>query len=197
MHATGITHVLEDRRRNALVSWFLVVLLGGIALESWIDYDLFWAWFTTFVIGLAVLPPLAFRRWTVMVPWEVLALAILPIFGWSWDAGVLLAPPLMYLSLGAVALIVAVELDAFTEVDFTESFAVVFVGIATVGAAALLAIAQWFSDRILGTGYIITHDQLMQGFIAATGAGVLGGVLFAGYVRRVVHRRVGGDGGVA
>lgn len=194
MQPTGIARVLDDRRLNALVSWVLVLLLAGIALESWLDYDLFWAWFTTFVIGLAVLPPIAFRRWTVMVPWEVLALAILPIFGWSWDAGILLAPPLMYLSLGAVALIIAVELDAFTSVDLTESFAVVFVGVTTVAAAGLLAIAQWFADRTLGTGYITTHDQLMQGFIAATGAGILAGLLFVAYIRRTAHRRVGGDG---
>lgn len=192
MTPDGLARVLDDRRLNAALSWLLIVVLAGVAVESWLEYDLLWAWFTTAVIALAMLPPVAFRRWTVTVPWEVLALGALPIIGWAWDTPLLLAPPLMYLSLGTVALILAVELDAFTDVELTEGFAVVFVAVATIGIAGVMAIGQWLSDRLLGTAFITTHDQLMQGFVAATGAGIVAGVLFAVAFRRLARDRVGG-----
>ncbi len=181
-------HVLEQGRANAAAAWLLIAVLAGIAVESWLDADLLWAGVSTVILGLALLPPLRFRRARVMVPWEVLLVGVLPVFGWAWDAPVVTAPAFMHLAVGAAALIVTVELDAFTRVRMTDRFAVALVVLTTIAGAGLLALGQWYSDVLLGTAFLTSHDALMQGFTAATGAGIFAGVLYRAYFRRLARR---------
>lgn len=177
--------VLEEGSLNAVVSWLLLLVLAGIAVESWLDPDPLWAGVTTVLLGLALLPPVAFRDPRRMVPWEILFIGTLPVLGWAWDAVVFTTPPFMYLSVGTLALIVTIELDAFTRVRMTDGFALLMVVITTVAGAGLLAVGQWLSDILLGTAFITTHDALMQGFVTATLTGAFAGLLYLFYFRRL------------
>jgi len=104
-----------------------------------------------------------------------------------------------YLAVAAVALIVAVELDAFTAVKMNETFAVAFVAVTTMAAAGLWALAQWLADAYLGTRLLaargppeVVETAIMWDFVAATVAGAGAGLLFELYFRRIggVGRRL-------
>jgi hypothetical protein len=97
-----------------------------------------------------------------------------------------------YLSVAAVALVVAVELQVFTPVRMTPRFAVGFVVVATLAAAGAWAVARFALDSLLGTTFLldpalpesIIERALMFEFVYSTAAGVLAGVIFEGYFRR-------------
>jgi hypothetical protein len=131
-----------------------------------------------------------------MLPWEMLALASIPVIGRAFLAGVTLGGITLtgriatYLSVAAVALIVAVELDVFTPVKMTHGFAVFFVAIATIATAGIWAVVQWLSDQFLNTAFLldgrpeaVIEEALMWDFVAATVTGVLAGVVFEYYFR--------------
>lgn len=195
--------LVGDARVNAVVGWVLVAFVASATLESVGDGDWVWVAASGAVVALAVVPAVAYRNPRVMLPWEVLALAALPVFTRSLASPGILSEVATYLSVAAVALVIAVELDVFTAVKMTTGFAVVFVVIVTMATAGAWAIVQWVSDVLLGTTFIYptpppvspavdaaAQESLMWDFVAATAAGVLGGVVFAAYFRERADTRV-------
>lgn len=189
--------LLTNARLNAAVGWTLIALVAVIGVESVLDADWVWVVFVTVVVGLAVIPPLSFGDVRVMLPWEVLVLVALPLLGRRLLGSDIAADVAVYLSVAALALVVAVELDVFTAVKMTTWFAVFFVVVTTVAAVGVWAVVQWLSDVYLGTTFIYptappvssTEDQvalqaLMWDFVAATVTGLGAGVIFAVYFRR-------------
>jgi hypothetical protein len=143
MERTGtLDGVLKDARLNAGLSWLLVVFLLVVVAESVLGGDLLWAGFTLAVAALALVPATAYRDASVMLPWEVLLLAILPVFGRSFATQALTSRVATYLSVAAVALIVAVELHVFTSVRMNHGFAVVFAVIATMASVGIWTVVQ-------------------------------------------------------
>lgn len=121
MDRTGkIGAVFQGARTNAALSWILVVGVGFIAGGRLREGDLLWAGFAIMVLVIALVPPLAFRRVTVMAPWEVLALAVLPLVTRVGGVGGPTELLTSHLSIAALALIVAVELHVFTAVRMTD-----------------------------------------------------------------------------
>jgi hypothetical protein len=197
MSRSGLRDVVERRRPNALLGWLLVGFLTLVAVAALLQRDLLWAGFTFVVVALALVPAVAARDPLSMLPWEVVALASLPmlarvlIAGQRVDGITLTGRVTTYLAVAAVALIIAVELDVFTPVKMNYSFAVLFVAIATMAAAGVWAVAQWLSDLYLGTGFLVERPtatnpetELMWDFVAATVAGIGAGFLFEFYFRR-------------
>jgi hypothetical protein len=141
-----------------------------------------------------------------MLPWEVLALAALPVAGRVFVAGrtvgevTLTGRVMTFVAVAAVALILAVLLDRFTPVRMNDTFAVAFVVVTTTAAAGIWAVVQWLSDIYLRTGFLDrphAEEALMWDFTAATMAGVLSGLLFTYYFRRRANGRNGGNGRAA
>lgn len=197
MDTTGLRPVLRSRRLNAGICWLLIAFLGAMAGAQAAAGELLWAGFVTTLAVLAVVPAVVYRSAWAMLPWEVLALASLPVLGRVLVVGetlfgvVLTGRVVTYLAVAAVALIVAVELDVFTPVRMNYSFAVLFVVVTTMATAGVWAVVQWLSDVYLGTGFVLTGDPeavvertLMLDFVAATVAGLLAGVVFELYFRR-------------
>jgi hypothetical protein len=193
----GLRRLVERRRLNAILGWTFVVVLCLIGVGAVLNGRPLWAGFTLTLVVLAVVPPVAFRKLDAMLPWEVLALASIPSLGRLLVAGqtvggvTLTGRITTYVAVAAAALILAVELDVFTPVRMSDSFAVVFVAIATVAAAGLWAEVQWLSDILFGTAFLldgrpehVIEEALMWDFVAATVAGVVAGVLFELYFRR-------------
>ncbi|WP_433623561.1 hypothetical protein [Halomicrococcus sp. NG-SE-24] len=177
--------VLEDERVNAGLAWLLVGFLLVVVVENLLDGDVLWAGFAAFVAVVTVVPSAAYRDGDVMLPWEVLVLAALPILAKSLATWVYSLRVTTYLSVAALALIVAVELHAFTTVRMTHWFAILFVVVATTATAGIWAVVQWLSDGFLGTAFIRSEYLLMWDFVYATLAGVVAGVVFELYFRRV------------
>ncbi|MFB6146940.1 MAG: hypothetical protein ABEJ08_04565 [Halobacteriaceae archaeon] len=194
----GLDRYLPDRRRNALASWALLGGVAAVAVGELTVGALGWAWFaaTTLVFGLV--PPVARRRLTVMLQWEVLALAALPVAGRTLATNLFTSSLFTYLSVAALALMLAVELDAFTGVRMNEWFAVFFVVVTTAAVAGGWALLRWTADHLLGTALLappgtpepVVERAVMWEFVASTVAGVFAGFVHEGYVRRVVARGV-------
>ncbi len=183
--------VFRSGRTNAVLAWAMVAVLTLVLVESALDVDLQWLVFVGSVGVLVGLPPAAHRDWRVMLPWELLVLALMPILVRGLFGGVL-GIFAMYLSVAALALIVVVELDSFTELTVTPWFAVALVVLTTMAGAAAWAVVRWNLDRLLGTDYLSTNEALMWEFGWVTLAGFAAGLLFDAYFRRreSVLRRV-------
>ncbi|MDS0276346.1 hypothetical protein NDI85_00820 [Halomicroarcula sp. S1AR25-4] len=189
-----VTELLRDRRTNALVSWVVIAILVTVVAGSVLKTQLLWAAFAATVAALALLPPVLLWNRDAMLPWEILFLAALPVVGRLFATVSVTGNLATYLSIAAIALILAVELHVFTPVKMTPRFAVVFVGVTTMAAAGVWAVVRWTADQLLGTTFILDpvltehaiERALMWEFVASTIAGVGAGVVFAYYVRQQI-----------
>jgi hypothetical protein len=187
--------LIRDAGTNAALGWLLVAFVALVAVES-APEDLVWVGFSVAVIGVVLVPPVAYRNPRAMLPWEVLLLVALPVFGRAFATFPVSSDVATYLAVAGFALVVAVELDVFTPVGMTNWFAVLFVVIATMAAAGVWAVVQYASDLFLGTRFILPAEPplteaqdeaamqaMMWDFVAATAAGLLAGVVFVLYFR--------------
>ncbi|WP_049970097.1 hypothetical protein [Haladaptatus cibarius] len=181
--------LVENERINAGLAWVLVGFLLVVVVASLLQADFLWAIFAGFVFAVAVIPPLSYRNAEAMLPWEVLLLAALPVLGRALATLALTTRVATYLSVAALALIVAVELHVFTPVRMTHWFAVLFVVIATIATAGVWAVIEWLSDIYLGTAFIESEHLLMWDFVYATAIGIVAGIVFELYFRRVAPPR--------
>lgn len=192
----GLEQVFDDARTNAVLAWLLVAFVTVVAVGNLLSGSLLWAGFAAAMVVLVVLPPIQFRTARAMLPWEVLLLAVLPLLGRTFATVPVTSNLFTYLSVAAVALIVAVELHVFTPVSMNKAFAVSFVVIATLAAAGIWAVARFALDETLGTTFLldpalteaeIEHDLMLE-FVYSTAAGFLAGVVFEWYFRRLRRR---------
>jgi hypothetical protein len=187
--------LVESRRANAAAAWLLVVFVGSVVVGSVLVGDLLWAGFAAAFGILALVPAVAHRDPQVMLPWEVLVLAALPLIGRSFATVPLTSRFATYLAVAALALVIAVELHLFTSVRMTPSFAVLFVVVATMATAGVWAVVRWSLDLYLGTGFLLDpalteaeiEHRLMWEFVFSTAAGLVAGLVFEGYFRRVAR----------
>lgn len=187
-------------RYNAVISWLLVGVLGVVFVESLIDRDWLWMLFVGVIAVLVLAPPVARRDWRMMLPWELLVVALLPILVRALFGGGL-GTFGYYLSVASLALILTVELHMTTELRLTHWFAVTFVTLATLSSVAVWSVLRWNVDRLFGTSFLIEPGQsqdaanaaLMVEFGWVTLAGLAAGVLFDAYFRhrgRRLRRRL-------
>ncbi|WP_302080076.1 hypothetical protein [Salinibaculum rarum] len=187
--------LLRDARLNAALAWAITGVVALVAVDGFLTGDPLWGAFATAVLVLVVIPPLAFLSARTMLPWEVLLLAALPILGRAFATFAVSSQIASYLSVAALALLIAVELQTFTSVRMSAGFAVAFVVITTMATAGIWAVARWTADIWLGTGFIdaLGPDEtaqeraMMLEFVASFIAGVLAGLVFEFYVRRVAR----------
>jgi hypothetical protein len=186
MSSAVLGDLLGAGRRNATVSWLLL----GLAAAAWVGGVLsvgpLWSVFALVVVVLGLIPPLVYRSRYVMLPWEVLAMATLPLIGIAIDAPRLSGPLVTYLAIAAVGLVVVVEFDSFTSIRMSPGFAIVLVVAATMAAAATWALLEWYAAVLLDRSYETTNDELMIEFLYAALAGFGAGVTFRTYFRRHV-----------
>ena len=175
--------LFRNGRTNALIAWGLVAVLAGVFVDSAIDIDLAWVLFTAFVGVVVILPPVAYREWRVMLPWELLVLSLLPILVRGLFGGTV-GTFATYLSIAGLALLVVVELHTFTTLRVTHWFAVALVVLTTLATVAAWTVFRWNADRFLGTSYLVDNETLMMEWLYVTLAGIVAGLLFDGYFRR-------------
>lgn len=210
MAQRDLGELLSDTRVNAGVGWALVGVFGLVCIESAVTGDLLWAGFAVTVGAVVALPALLLRNVRAMPPAEVVLVAGLPVVGRAVATLQVTSTVAVYLSIAAFALLVAVVLHAFTPVEMSVGFAVLFVVVTTLAAAGLWALARWGSDVHLGTTLLLDpgpdgvltdadletiEHRLMVEFVGSGIAGLIAGLLFRFYVRRraVVDRWPGGE----
>ncbi|WP_123539129.1 hypothetical protein [Halosimplex salinum] len=180
--------LVEDRSRNAVVSWSLVAVLSVVVVLDVLRGDLLWAVFTAVVVAVAALPAVVTRDRSVVVSWEALALATVPLVARLAGRSVEL---LTYVSVATLALLVALEIVAFTDAEMPPWFAVTFVVMTTMTVAALWAVVQYHADALLGTELLSSRTALMWDLLGATGVGIAAGVVFEFYFLRTTVPRDG------
>ncbi|MGQ4555451.1 hypothetical protein [Halobellus sp. GM3] len=178
-----LKRLFRNGRNNAILGWLQVSVLLVVFLESVLDTDFQWVVFVAAVGVVVLIPPAAHREWRVMLPWELLVLALLPILVRALVGGTV-GTFAMYLSVAGLALIVTVELHTFTKLRVTHWFAVTFVVLATMASVAAWTIVRWYFDHLLGTDYLTTNEALMVEWLWVTAAGLAAGLLFDAYFRR-------------
>ncbi|MEF8800540.1 MAG: hypothetical protein V5A38_11160 [Halolamina sp.] len=178
-----IERLFRSSRFNAILAWLFIVPLLAIWVESALDVDYQWTVFVGAVAVIVLIPPVVYRDWQMMLPWELLLLALFPILVrglFGGEVGTFAA----YLSIAGLALIVTVELNRFTSLSVTHWFAVVLVVMTTMASVAAWTIVRWNLDRTVGTNYLTTNESLMMEWLWVTLAGVVAGLLFEAYFRR-------------
>ncbi|MFB6140504.1 MAG: hypothetical protein ABEJ26_08730 [Halosimplex sp.] len=173
---------LGYERTNAVLAWVVVAVLLAAAVERTLAGEYVWASAALAAAAVAVVPSVRSGDWTQTVAWEVLALAAAPVVASIVTTFDDVAATVV---VAGVALLVTTELDAYTDVEMTADFAVGFVVLVTMSLVGVWVIAQYVSDTYLGTSLISGQAALMRDVIAATGIGVLAGVLFEFYFRRL------------
>lgn len=175
--------LFRSGRTNAALSWLLVAVLAAVFVESVLDFDRLWMGFVAATAVIVLVPPVAYREWQVMLPWELLAFALMPILvraAYGGELGVFA----YYLSVAALALIVTVELHTFTRLEMTHWFAVLFVTMTTMASVAAWTVVRWVSDGLLGTAFLTDNEALMTEWVYVALAGIAAGVIFDAYFRR-------------
>ena len=178
-----LSRLFRSGRPNALLSWLLVAVLGAVFVESVVDYDRLWMLFVAATAAVVLVPPVAYREWRVMLPWELLVFALLPILVravYGGELGVFA----YYLSIASLALLITVELHTFTPLQVTHWFAVLFVTMTTMASVAAWTVVRWTADRLLRTAFLTDNEALMAEWLYVTLAGVVAGVVFDAYFRR-------------
>jgi hypothetical protein len=175
--------LFRDSRINAVLAWVLVGILVTVFAESALDVDYGWILFVGTVGVIVLIPPVAYRDWRVMLPWELLVVALLPILVRALFGGTV-GTFATYLSLAAVALLVIVQLHMFTSLSVTSWFAVGLVVLTTLSAEAAWTIFRWNADNLLGTSFLLDNETLMIEWLYVTLAGLVAGVLFNTYFQR-------------
>jgi hypothetical protein len=187
----ALERLFRNGRTNALISWALVSVLVLVLAESVLDFDLLWMAFVATTGVVVLIPPASRRDWRVMLPWELLVLALLPILTRGLFGGDL-GTFAYYLAIAGLALIITVELHLFTSLEITHWFAVVFVALTTMASGAAWAIVRWNMDVWLNTSFLrkpgmsqdAANAALMTEFIWVSLAGLVAGLLFDAYFRR-------------
>lgn len=178
-----IDRLFHNGRINALIAWVTVIVLASVFVESLLDGDLQWMVFVAFVGFIVVIPPVVFRNWRVMLPWELLVLAELPILVRGILGGTV-GTFATYIAISGIALLVIVELHMFTSLRITPWFAVTIVTMATLASVAVWSIFRWNADIYLGTNYLVDNRTLMIEWIYVTIAGIIAGGIFEIYFSR-------------
>ncbi|MFC7008398.1 hypothetical protein [Halalkalicoccus salilacus] len=121
--------VVHDERMNALIGWMLTGIVVLTAVESLLTDAFLWAGVALLVVVVAAVPAVVTSEWTMMVPWPLLLVAAVAMIVRRLGISVEIAG---YFVVVALALIVVIELDAFTPVEMTRRFAVAFAALMTL-----------------------------------------------------------------
>ena len=184
-HTRGVA--LLQTPLNAGIGWIIVVLMSLVLLEGLVGGDIAQVVLTAGVIAVVIAAPVTARNPRLMVPWELVLLAALPIVALILPLPAGTTTFVQYVAVAAFALIVVVSLHAFTELSVTHGFAVLLVTLTTLASAGFWAVLRYQFDQRLGTSFLTTNDVLMQEFAVAIASGVVAGVVFAVYFRRQVY----------
>lgn len=172
--------LVESRSVDAALAWLLIAVLAVSAVAGLLAGDLLRALYGFAVVAVALVPTVLARDGTVLVDWRVLAIGAVPV---AVRRIGLFGEATAYASVAALALLIAVEVDAFSTAEMPPWFAVLFVVLTTLTAAALWGVVQYFSDVLLGTSFLADRTELMWDLLAATLVGVGAGVGFELFFR--------------
>lgn len=169
---------------NAGAGWLSAAVVAFVVVQSVLTGTLLWAGVAAILLVVGVLPPIWTRDWRVMAPWPLLLVSTIAVL----LGGFGIAPEVAgYFVVAGIALLTAVEIDAFTSVEMSRRFAVAFAVLATLAVQGLWVIAQYYSDLWLDTAFLQTQRELQVDIVVVTVVGLVMGAVFEWYFERVEH----------
>ncbi len=188
----SLERLLRTDSVNARLSWLLLAFLAVASVSGIAAGELLPWLLVAVVLGLALVPALAYRDLGAMLPWPLLLLASLPVLGTVFARPWLSSGLVTYVAVATIALVVALELHLFTPVLMTPRFAVLFVVVTTMGVAGVWAVGRWLADLYLGTQLLLDptltdaeiESRLMWEFVYSATAGAVAGLVFEWGFRR-------------
>lgn len=174
----------RDTWLNMVLAWSITSFIAVVFVESVIDFDFLWMVFTGFLLVVIVLPPIVYRNKYAVLPWELLLVTAVPVIVRALNVSVFSSRIATFISLAALALVIAVELHVFTNVKFSHGFAIVFVVVSTLAIEGVWSLIRFYIDVFLGTSFLTTNEELMMEWAEVTVAGLFAGLLFDFYFRR-------------
>lgn len=169
---------------NAIIGWGVAGLLGVATIRGILSDAFLWAGFSVVILAVVLFPPWSTGSWSVMAPWPLPVIAATAVLA----GGSGIYPEIAgYFAVAALALLTAVEIDAFTAVEMSRRFAVSFAVLTTLAVQGLWIIAQYYSDRWLETGFLSSQTELQVDIVLVTLIGLSMGVVFEWYFARVEH----------
>lgn len=192
--------LLSSDRSNAVVVWVLLVSIAVTATGQMVAGDWLWAMLGWTTSTLVLVPSAVQRTWTVTPPWWLVVLAAIPLgalvfFPYEVQTYAFATRVATYLSIAALSLMVAIYLNAYTDVEMSHRFAVVFVVVTTMALAGLWVLLVGLGDMYLGTNHVAGKADLNKEFISSFVTGLLGGVLFERYFHHADHSGLRGSVG--
>lgn len=174
----SIDALLDRGRLDAGVAWLATVVLIVAAGQFLRTGEPDWAVFVGLLVGTALVVPVRERDALTTMPGELLVLVAAPVAVRAVGLGPTVTP---FLAAAGLALFAAVVLDAYTSLEMTPRFAVVFVVVTTMAVAGAWAVGTYAADVLAGTEFVGTQTELMWDLVAATAAGLVAGVVFEAY----------------
>ncbi|TYL38605.1 hypothetical protein CV102_12475 [Natronococcus pandeyae] len=178
------TRAFHGERSNAAISWLALAVVLFIGARALLDGLVHEVLFAATVATVALVPVIALGSKQAALPWEVTAIAILPLLAAVFAPDLWSRQLVLYAGAAAIALALTLEVHALTEVRLERWLAVSFVTMLTAAIAATWAMLTWAQDLVAGTGILANNTQLMWLLITATAAGLFAGVCFDLYYRR-------------
>lgn len=145
-----------------LLAWALTAVIGLVFVESVLDLDFLWSLFSGLLILLIILPPVYYGDVRAVLPFEMLAIAAIPVIVRVFEISVLANEVATYVSFAAMALLIAVELHIFTSVRFSHGFSVAFLLVSTLAVGAVWSVVRFYMDSLLGTSYLTNNRSLCR-----------------------------------
>lgn len=165
-------------------------------LTGWSVYrgTIGWSLFGLGLAGVLLVPPLAYRSPQVVPSWPVTLFAVIPFaVGLAVPSG-----PIerfaASMAVAPMALIVAVQVETFTRVRMNRGGTIAFVVLTTITAAGAWEIGKWFLDVTIGTALVGSNDALMGRLITSAVAGIVAGLVFDWYLKRLPSSSLIPDG---
>lgn len=167
---------------DAVVGW---IATGAVALSAvaglFAGADL-WAAFSLVVAVVVAVPALATRDRSAMVAWPLTSLTagatVASVAGFYGEIT-------GHIALASLAFLAVVELDAFTAVDLSRRFVIVFGVLTTMALQAVWIVAQFYTDRWFGSEFLSTQTELQWDMVTVTVVGAVLGGLCEWYFARV------------
>lgn len=177
------TRRLHGERSNAYLSWTAVALSLLVGLGGLLTGTLHEAVYAASVATVTLLPAIVLGSKRAALPWEIPLLAVVPLVAAAVVPDPFVRQVILYAGAAPLGLALTLEANALTEIRLERWLAVGFVAMLAAAVAAAWAAITWLFDLVAGTAIIPSNDWVMWLFVAATGSGLLAGIVFDRYYR--------------
>jgi|GEM_PF-2628683 len=190
---------MKWHRVELALSW-IAILSFFVATEVAIfSLDPFWMIMGFWALCVLLLPVVITRNVRSVLPFELLILIAIPFIlyvtgvfeGWVQDPSLHnLLRAIQVASTFLIALITVMNIHIYTSFKTNTPFLVVFTVMLTMALGSIFAIAEFLTDELFGTHFLVSNEELMVNLLFTCLGGVAMGLFLALYLRKMPLERL-------